>query len=200
MTDQRKARPKPPQLSLPKWELAKECACCEAVDTTKAIKVDSLMRIHGQEISYTADKYQCAECEHTFQSPEQATKSVKAARVVYQLEHSLLSSAEIIVARNEHNWSQLKLASMAGVGIASVKRWESGKAIQTKDSDKKLRAAFAKAVSSATYKEERYEMKPSTLGWGKVQFAPPKFVQEAFSTPPQRNSTYGITDECLIPG
>ena len=102
----------PTQLILPKWELAKECACCEAVDTTKAIKVESLMRIHGQEIRYTADKYQCSKCEHTFQSPEQATKSVKAARVVYQLEQSLLSSA--------------------------------------------------------TYKEERCEIKPSNLGWGKM--------------------------------
>ena len=197
MTDRNKKRPAPPRIQLPAWKLPTHCAHCDAEDMTTAITAESVMKIHGEEVTYTANKYQCSACEYSFQSPAQATSGTKLAREAFQLMYGLLKPAEIIAMRKELDLSQSQLAQKSKIGIASIKRWESGKAIQTRENDAKLRKKFAELKSTEEYQEVSYHMATSSLGWGKLSYSPAKFMAEAFSKPPQKQSSYGISDEAL---
>ena len=59
----------------------------------------------------------------------------------YREKVGLLTGEEIRKKREELGISQKKLAEMAGIGIASIKRWENG-IIQTKSMDAALKLAF----------------------------------------------------------
>lgn len=196
-TDHRKTRPKPPQLNEPDWKLAKHCVCCDSMDSTHEISINSTMLIHGKETDYQANKYQCSACKHTFQSPAQATKGAKQARAAYQSAHGLLEPSEIENLREGLSLSFSQVATLANVGIASIKRWESGKAIQTIDNDKKLREAFRKYRENKLYKEETYTISDSKYGWGKISFSSPAYLTDAFSTPPEEEPYHGISEQGL---
>lgn len=50
-----------------------------------------------------------------------------------------LTPAEIVGVRQKYRMTQDELATVTGLGVASIKRWESGNQIQSESSDKFLR-------------------------------------------------------------
>ncbi len=68
----------------------------------------------------------------------------------YRQKIGLLSGEEIKRKRAEQNWNQKELAKKAGVGVASIKRWENG-IIQTKSMDNALRSAFQGEIVGNRY-------------------------------------------------
>jgi putative zinc finger/helix-turn-helix YgiT family protein len=104
-------------------------------------KVRKTVAFRGSNIQYTAEHYICPVCGVEVDDLELASVNQKAMAEAYRKAQGLLTGREIIDARRELGWTQEQLAKALNVGIASIKRWETGQ-IQTPAMDKLLRQAF----------------------------------------------------------
>lgn len=95
----------------------------------------------GERINYQFETYVCKECNVNIGTMEQTAAVQNAIADAYREKVGLLTGEEIKKKRAERNWSQKELAKEAGVGIASIKRWENG-VIQTKPMNQALKSAF----------------------------------------------------------
>lgn len=95
----------------------------------------------GESISYHFETYVCETCDIRIGTIEQTAIVQNAIADAYRAKIGLLTGEEIRNKRAERKWSQKALAREAGVGIASIKRWENG-IIQTKPMDRALKSAF----------------------------------------------------------
>jgi len=158
------------------------------------------MLINGEETRYTGPKYVCTECETAFSSPAQATAGAKAAREAYRKAHILLTAEEMKTQRKALNWSQVTLADKAGVGSASIKRWELGLSVQTRDNDNAIRHAFS--LGPLTDGMVCVFVQQSVIV-AKERFWPARTLENpatrnAFSAPLEEGPlSYGITDEAF---
>lgn len=55
----------------------------------------------------------------------------------------VLSPQEITQGRSKHGLTQVAASELTGIGVASIKRWESGVVIQNRSSDQLLRVLFS---------------------------------------------------------
>jgi DNA-binding transcriptional regulator YiaG len=76
----------------------------------------------------------------------QTANTQKAIAEVYRKKVGLLTGKEIVEERTKQDLTQSELAKRMNVGIASIKRWETG-SIQSKSMDKALRMALAGQTS-----------------------------------------------------
>ena len=95
----------------------------------------------GEKINHQFETYVCDECEISIGTIEQTAAAQNAIADAYRKKIGLLTGEEIKQKRAENGWSQKELAKRAGVGIASIKRWENG-IIQTKPMNQALKSAF----------------------------------------------------------
>ncbi len=107
--------------------------------TLKKLVKDKIFR--GEKINYQIETYICEECGISIGTMEQTAAAQNAIADAYREKTGLLTGEEIKKKRAERNWSQKELAKEAGVGIASIKRWENG-IIQTKPMNQALKSAF----------------------------------------------------------
>lgn len=95
-----------------------------------------------KRINYTAKHYVCPECGIKADDVTLATVNQREISAAYRKAANLLTGEEIVKGRKELKWSQDQLARSMNVGIASVKRWETGQ-IQTKPMDDILRRVLS---------------------------------------------------------
>jgi len=95
----------------------------------------------GENIEYNIEVFVCKQCALEVGTIEQAAAVQNTIADAYRNKIGLLTGNEIKKNRLKFGWSQKKLAKKAGVGIASIKRWENG-IIQTKSMNSALKAAF----------------------------------------------------------
>jgi len=93
------------------------------------------------EINVPVEQYSCSICGVEFGTMEQTDKIQKAIVEAYRKKVGLLTGKEIAEKREKQGLTQNDLAKRMNVGIASIKRWETG-SIQTKSMDQALRLAF----------------------------------------------------------
>ena len=105
----------------------------------KAITKERIFR--GVNIEYDEELFVCSECGVEAADINQAAKIQRSLADAYRVKENLLTSDEIIEGRKKLGLTQEGLARMAGVGPASIKRWEKG-LIQTKANDEALRRAL----------------------------------------------------------
>ena len=98
--------------------------------------------IRGKRIKFRAQHYVCPECGIEADDLGLAAKNQKALSDAYRSAVKLLTGEQIIEARKKMGWTQERLARAANVGVASIKRWETGQ-IQTKAMDDILRRVLA---------------------------------------------------------
>ena len=108
----------------------------------------------GEKINYQFDTYVCDECGANIGTIKQAAATQNAIADAYRKKIGLLTGEEIKRKRAKLKWSQKNLSEMAGVGIASIKRWENG-ILQTKSMDRALRSAFKGAMVGNRYTGNR---------------------------------------------
>ncbi|MBU2650227.1 MAG: type II toxin-antitoxin system MqsA family antitoxin, partial [Bacteroidetes bacterium] len=96
----------------------------------------------NKRIKYTARHYVCPECGIEVDDIALAAENQRQIADAYRKAANLLSSDEIVNGRKKLKWSQEQLARAMNVGIASVKRWETGQ-IQTKPMDGILRRVLS---------------------------------------------------------
>jgi len=100
------------------------------------------MTFRNKRIKYTARHYVCPECGIEVDDIAMAAENQRKIADAYRKVANLLSSDEIVNGRKKLKWSQEQLARAMNVGIASVKRWETGQ-IQTKPMDGILRRVLS---------------------------------------------------------
>lgn len=92
----------------------------------------------GVDIAYTADAFVCPECGLEAGTVRSAGNVQRAIADAYRAKAGLLTGPEIRSLREAAGLTQQKLAEALNIGIASVKRWETGM-IQSKHMDYALR-------------------------------------------------------------
>lgn len=115
------------------------CPNCDG--KTRLRKIEKNTRFRGEDINYEVEAYVCKKCNLEIATIEQAAATQNAISDAYRKKVGLLTGQEIREKREDLGFSQKELANRAGVGIASVKRWENG-IIQTKPMNTALKAAF----------------------------------------------------------
>jgi len=119
-------------------------------------RIDKKTIFKGEEINYQFETYVCSKCGINIGSIEQTATAQNAIADAYRMKIGLLTGREIKEKRAEKHWSQKVLAKKAGVGIASIKRWENG-IIQTKSMNRALKSAFGGDFVGNVYTGNRDE-------------------------------------------
>jgi len=99
------------------------------------------MRFRGVDMKVAVEQYSCPTCGIKAGTIEQTSAIQKAISNAYRKSTHLLTGEDIIEGRKKLNLTQADLAKRMNVGIASIKRWESGM-IQSKSMDQALRVAL----------------------------------------------------------
>lgn len=115
-----------PKRRLGEWKAPENCVGCEQTGTIRVVASPSTQLIQGEEIHYETKKWQCSACGAEWMSPAQATAGVVTAVSIFQIKHGMLTAAESRAHREALDWTQEDLAEKSGVGIATIKRLESG--------------------------------------------------------------------------
>lgn len=115
----------------------KTCPACQG--QVKPIEVEKQARFKGVDVSYAARLHQCVECGLELADIEEAATMQEQLADAYRQVVGLLGSEEIRRLRQEKGLSQQALADALEIGIASIKRWETG-VVQSKSMDTLLRA------------------------------------------------------------
>ncbi len=104
-------------------------------------KAEKRIKFRDVEIAIPAEVYRCSTCSVEFGTVEQTSNVQKEIAEAYRQKIGLLTGKDLIEKRNHLGWTQGDLAKRMSVGIASIKRWETG-SIQSKSMDLALRLAF----------------------------------------------------------
>ena len=117
-------------------------------------KIRKQKTFKGVDIEYSADAFVCSECgleAGTVQSAGNIQRSIADA---YRKKIGLLTGQEIRSLREVKELTQQQLADAMNVGIASIKRWETGM-IQTKSMDHALRIQLQYTIRADSYTGNR---------------------------------------------
>lgn len=117
-------------------EAASTCPQCQGM--VRRGQVEKRSEIKGVEVSYTASLHRCEACGLELADVADAADLQVRMADAYRRATGLLSSEDIRRLRQEKGLSQQALADALEVGIASIKRWETG-TIQSKSMDTLLR-------------------------------------------------------------
>jgi len=92
----------------------------------------------GENFTVKAPAMACTHCGWQTMTDDQADVLSRAVADAYREKHQLLTSGEIKQARQQLGLSQEAFAKRVSVGVASVKRWETG-FVQEKGNDDLIR-------------------------------------------------------------
>lgn len=94
--------------------------------------------VHGERFNVECAALVCPKCSYTTIGAEQVQEFMRVLANAYRVKHGFLTGEDIKRMRKALGWSQIDLATKAGIGPASIKRWELGK-IQDEAMDNLLR-------------------------------------------------------------
>jgi putative zinc finger/helix-turn-helix YgiT family protein len=115
------------------------CPNCHAKVLFK--KTNKRLEFRGVEISVPVEHYRCSTCGIEYGTVDQTANIQNAIAEAYRKKVGLLTGKEIVEERTKQGLTQNDLAKRMNVGIASVKRWETG-SIQSKSMDQALHMAL----------------------------------------------------------
>ena len=127
--------------------------CPSGHGTMKIEKSAKSTKFRDVEITFHTEYYVCPVCGLEVGSVDQASATQRAISDAYRKAAGLLTSEEIRQGRKKQELSQDALAKQMHVGIASIKRWESG-SIQSRSMDAVLRSALG--YQEETLKREEF--------------------------------------------
>ena len=113
--------------------------CPQCGVPTQVVEVEKQTRFRDVDIRYAAVVHRCAECGLELAGIDAAGTMQERMADAYRQATGLLSGAEIRELRQKLGLSQQALADALNIGVASIKRWETG-VIQTKGMDTLLRS------------------------------------------------------------
>jgi putative zinc finger/helix-turn-helix YgiT family protein len=108
----------------------------------------------GVDIEYMAEAFVCPECGLEAGTMQSAGNVQRAIADAYRTKTGLLTGPEIRSLREAKGLTQQQLAEVMNIGIASIKRWETGM-IQSKSMDHALRMQLQCNIRSDNYTGNR---------------------------------------------
>lgn len=112
--------------------------CPQCGGVAQLTQITKNTEIKGVKVSYNADLHRCEECGLELADVAGAAALQEQMADAYRRAVGLLSGEEIRQLRQQKGLSQQTLAEALEIGIASIKRWETG-VIQSKAMDHLLR-------------------------------------------------------------
>jgi len=130
------------------------CTNCEQKSIFTRIKHQESLIIKGEEIIINAEYCKCDSCGDEVLIPGVNPDPFELAYREYRKRHGFLQPEEIRTWRRLHKLTQSELASLLGLGIATLNRYENG-AIQNEAHEKLLRlimdpSGYAKLLSHSS--------------------------------------------------
>ncbi len=117
----------------------KKCLDCpQCRKPTAVVEVENTTRFRDVEITYAARVHCCTECGLELADIDEAGAMQERMADAYRQAVGLLTGAEIRELRQKKSLSQQALAGELQIGVASIKRWETG-VIQSKAMNNLLR-------------------------------------------------------------
>lgn len=116
--------------------------------------VEKKMTFKGVDIAVEVEVYTCPECGLEAGTVQSAGEVQRAIADAYRAKVDLLTGQEIKSLRDAKELTQQQLADMMNVGIASIKRWETGM-VQSKSMDHALRMQLQCNIGSDNYTGNR---------------------------------------------
>jgi len=104
----------------------KGLVCPQCQIPVQPVEVEKQARFREVDIRYLARLHRCAECGLELADIDEAAAMQEQMADTYRQAVGLLSGAEIRRLRQAKGLSQQALADVLEVGIASIKRWETG--------------------------------------------------------------------------
>jgi putative zinc finger/helix-turn-helix YgiT family protein len=123
----------------------KSVNCPKGHGNMKIKKTLKHANVKGVGIKFNVEMHVCPVCGFEAGTIQSAGAVQKAMADAYRSKKGLLTGQEITSMRRAKGLSQQDLAKLMGIGIASIKRWETG-LIQTKSMDMALRANLQEPV------------------------------------------------------
>lgn len=122
--------------------LAEACPDCGKKAGWLVVSRAIPQEFRGYNLNVEAACHECSQCGFRILTDAQLENIRKNTLRAYQLSAGLMTDSEIANARKQMGWSQADLAKRTGLGIASIKRWESGLIVQTEANNTALRKAL----------------------------------------------------------
>lgn len=117
-------------------------------------KIKQKKTFKGVDIEFMANVFVCPECGLEAGTIESAGEVQRAIADAYREKVELLTGQEIKYLRKAKELTQQQLADIMNVGIASIKRWETGM-IQSKSMDHALRMQLQCTIHADNYTGNR---------------------------------------------
>jgi len=112
--------------------------CPKGHGSMKLRKTEKAITFKGVDVTFEADAYVCPHCGLEAGTVQTAGGIQRAIADAYRKKTNLLTGEEIKALRKGRGLTQQDLAELMNIGIASIKRWETG-LIQSKSMDQALR-------------------------------------------------------------
>lgn len=119
--------------------VTEQCVICGEHAATHSVQTQQFAYREGEKetlLAAVVPVLSCAACGESYAGLE--AEEAQHEAVCRYLDR--LTPAEIRDLRQRHGLTQAKLAERTGIGIASIKRWESGSLIQNASLDARLRS------------------------------------------------------------
>ncbi len=116
--------------------------------------VNKAMTFKGVDIAVEADAFICPECGLEAGTLKTTGALQLAVADAYRAKKRLLTSTELKALRKSRNLTQRRLADMMNIGIASIKRWETG-TVQSASMDRALRMQLQCRIQADNYSGNR---------------------------------------------
>ena len=128
------------------------CPKGHGVMELKTVKKE--MTFKGVDIAVDADAFVCPECGLEAGTLQTTGALQLAIADAYRAKRGLLTSGEIKALRKSRSLTQRKLAEIMNIGIASIKRWETG-TVQSASMDHALRMQLQCRIQADNYSGNR---------------------------------------------
>lgn len=128
--------------------------CPKGHGNMEMTKTEKTMIFKGIDITFEARAYVCSECGLEAGTVETASSVQRAIADTYRRKKNFLISEEIRSLRQIRGLSQQDLADKMKVGVASIKRWETG-LIQSASMDRLLRTILQCECPADVYSGNR---------------------------------------------
>jgi putative zinc finger/helix-turn-helix YgiT family protein len=128
--------------------------CPKGHGAMKFQTVSKELTFKGVDLQVEADTYICPTCGLEAGTPQTAGKLQLAITDAYRAKQGLLTSQELKSLRKSHGLTQAQLAEVMNIGIASIKRWETG-TVQSASMDHALRMQLQCRIPSDNYSGNR---------------------------------------------
>lgn len=183
-----------PKRRLGQWKAPEVCLGCDRADSIGTAILPTSQVIQGEEIHCKTEKWHCTACGAEWMSPAQATASVLAVVETYQRKHDMLSGADVRSKRAVLDWTQEDLATQSGVGIATIKRLESGVHVLSKLPNVTIFNTLENARPEAL---PVYQVSVECLDLGDSCYSPPTSWENEISwneEEPWKDKGYSVAD------